>query len=35
MLAWHRVAVDENEVPLERTRVLARGDRVVLDLSAS
>lgn len=35
MLAWHRVAVDEHEVPLERTRVLARGDRVVLDLSAS
>jgi GntR family transcriptional regulator len=35
MLAWHRVAVDEHDVPLERTRVLARGDRVVLDLSAA
>jgi GntR family transcriptional regulator len=35
MLAWHRVSLDENDVPLERTRVLARGDRVVLDLSAA
>ncbi len=34
MLAWHRVSLDEHDVPLERTRVLARGDRVVLDLSA-
>lgn len=33
MLAWHRVALGEHDVPLERTRVLARGDRVVLDLS--
>lgn len=33
MLAWHRVALDDNDVPLERTRVLARGDRVVLDMS--
>jgi GntR family transcriptional regulator len=35
MLAWHRVSMDEQDVPLERTRVLARGDRVVLDLSAT
>ncbi len=33
MLAWHRVALDDHDVPLERTRVLARGDRVVLDMS--
>ncbi|MBP2324379.1 GntR family transcriptional regulator [Kibdelosporangium banguiense] len=33
MLAWHRVALDDNDVPLERTRVLARGDRIVLDMS--
>jgi GntR family transcriptional regulator len=33
MLAWHRVAMDDNDVPLERTRILARGDRVVLDMS--
>jgi GntR family transcriptional regulator len=35
MLAWHRIAMDGDDVPLERTRVLARGDRVVLDLSAA
>jgi GntR family transcriptional regulator len=35
MLAWHRVSMDEHDVPLERTRVLARGDRVILDLSAT
>ncbi|CAM3832727.1 GntR family transcriptional regulator [Kibdelosporangium persicum] len=32
MLAWHRIAVDKKDIPLERTRVLARGDRVVIDL---
>ncbi|MET0233813.1 MAG: GntR family transcriptional regulator [Kibdelosporangium sp.] len=33
MLAWHRVALDDNDIPLERTRILTRGDRVVLDLA--
>ncbi|MCE7001519.1 GntR family transcriptional regulator [Kibdelosporangium philippinense] len=33
MLAWHKIALDDQDTPLERTRVLARGDRVVLDLS--
>ncbi|ONI70843.1 hypothetical protein ALI144C_50570 [Actinosynnema sp. ALI-1.44] len=33
MLSWHRTALDGNDVPLERTRVLVRGDRAILDLS--
>jgi GntR family transcriptional regulator len=32
MLSWHKISWDRDGVPLERTRLLARGDRVVLDL---
>nr|WP_225953824.1 GntR family transcriptional regulator [Kibdelosporangium phytohabitans] len=34
MLAWHKTALDDTGAPLERTRVLVRGDRAILDLSS-
>lgn len=32
MLSWHRTSRDKHGVPLEHTRLLIRGDRIVLDL---